>query len=69
MNRAAARGNLPKGLREGLKTLADTGRMLRATSSSERSRREIGLAPLASPDSSEVRRLLRFAGLEQILEL
>ncbi len=69
MNQAARHGNLPKGLREGLKILARTGRQVKATSSSERIRRETGLAPLTTPDSSEIRQLLREAGLGEILEL
>jgi heterodisulfide reductase subunit C len=68
MNRAAANGELPGNLREGLKILLDTGRLLRTTPRSERIRSEIGLAPLSTSSSPEIRQLLVAAGLDRLLE-
>jgi heterodisulfide reductase subunit C len=69
MNMAARRGNLPKPLKEHIKLMAETGWSVRATSHSDRVRRELGLKPLKRPNAVEIRSILTEAGLAEILEL
>jgi heterodisulfide reductase subunit C len=69
MNLAARRGNLPEPLRENIRLMAETGWSVRATSHSDRVRRELGLRPLKRPNVKEIRSILEEAGLAEILEL
>lgn len=69
MNLAAKRGNLPKTMREGIKLMAETGWSIQASQHADRVREELGLKPLKRPDVSEIRKIFREAGLDEILEL
>ena len=69
LNLAAARGNLPQTLREGIKLMAETGWSIQATPRADRIREELGLKPLKRPDAQEIREIFREAGLDRILDL
>jgi len=55
MNMAARRGNLPKPLKNHIELMAENGWSVRATSHSDRVRRELGLRPLKRPNTGEIR--------------
>ena len=68
-NQAANGGNLPKNLRDGIKLLVETGRMMKTTQSTEQIRGDLGLERLISPDRAEILELLRATGLDEIVEI
>ena len=68
MNDAARRGRLPEAIRQTVLSIARTGRAIPVTPRSERIRCELGLEPLRSCNTAEVRELLRKCGLAAMLE-
>jgi len=68
MNHAAERGNLPDAIRQAVSCIAGTGRAVRPTSRSQRTRRELGLDPIPECNTSEIRELLRACGVEHFGE-
>ena len=69
MNQAAQKGNLPKTLSDGIKLIAETGRLVKATKKTELLRRDLGLEPLKPPNRAEILSLLRATGLDEIVEI
>lgn len=67
-NRAALNGHLPKTLRDGIRLVMETGRLVKNTKATERSRRDLGLSPLENPGCDEIRTLFRATGVEALLE-
>lgn len=67
MNRAAARGNLPKMLKDGIKLIKESGWALPVNTRLDQIRRQLGLDPIQKPHVSEINQLLQDAGLDEIL--
>ncbi|HOY61948.1 MAG TPA: 4Fe-4S dicluster domain-containing protein [bacterium] len=68
-NLAAKKGNLPDTMKAAMTLMAETGWSIQATPRSDRVRTELGLAPLKRPDTAEIRKIFKEAGLDEILDL